>query len=75
MKLLSAVMLGLLVMFSSFSVVDTPIDHDNIMVDIHTKDQISGPVESYSLCALAAVSLAGFFWLLGVLLRVRNFSS
>ena len=28
MKLLIAVMLGLLVLFSSFSVVDTPIDHD-----------------------------------------------
>ena len=72
MKLLSAVMLGLLVIFSSFSVVDTPIDRDNNMVDINPEDQIPGPVESYCFWTLAVVSLAGFVWLLGVLLRVYN---
>ena len=75
MKLLSAVMLGLLVLFSSFSVVDSPIDHENSMVDINPEDQISGPVEFYCLWTLAAVSLAGFLWLLVCRLRFWNFSS
>ena len=50
-------MLGLLVLFSSFSVVDTAMDHDNSMVDMNPEDQLPG---SYCLWALAAVSLAGF---------------
>ena len=57
-------MLGLLVLFSSFSVADTPMDHDNSMGDINPADQLPG---SYCLWALAAASLAGFagvlhFW-------------
>ena len=70
MKLLCAMMLGLLVPFSSFSVVDTPIDHDNSMVDINPEDQSHGPVDSsYCLWGLAVVSLAGFVWLMVCQLR------
>ena len=72
-KLFNAAMLGLLVLFSSFSVVDSPIDQDNkdnSMEDINPEDQSHGLVDSsYCLWCLAGVSLAGLVWLMVCQLR------